>query len=480
MKKRMFLIMISLTLILLPMAACSKNRATAQKTMPGTVIQTGKATMLPTETTEALVSESAAGKSTKASYEMTSENPDAVAEANAKAEQAYMDFLNGKTKVSTDESFREDDADYNYDGLLHGTYSYDELKDAITILEGSELNAFYGLLDCGNDGISQLVLHFESVTSNHMNWVGIINLGKTGLELNFAYEDGDRISSELYTSSYLYIEGALGAGAYHSKLLTFDEAGKASELFTLNTYSQGFAGLVVYDLGAEDRADDLLKRFEDISGNSSLEIRAFREPGLFSVSVDTWSQDAQIKSEEEAIIAELVKLGAKQVSSNEMDKLSSIDSYRTEKVVLKPWGTHSRSNDEQAPPGENTSTKLYVDYLEGIILPSGMSYKEYIGDTSEYQVKLIISCDSPMTNVSIMELLLTDYTQAGEMVFSANEVYSLGTLNPAEPLLLATSFPGDYAFHGLSYTDAEGQSHTRAILISGMDGSVYFADAIFE
>ncbi len=475
MKKRFFLFMMALTLMLLPLCGCFKTRPTQRETMSPSTASSGKVTSSTAKTTEP-----SDKKSIKGSKETNTDEADAIKAANAKAEQAYMDFLNGKTKLSTHPSFSDDDADGNYDGLIHGTYSYDDLKATISEFEGSKLNAFYGFLDCGNDGIHQMVLRFESVTESFLNWVGIINLGPSGLELNYAYEDGGRIFSELYTSGYLLIEGAMGAGAYHSRLLSFDKSGRASEVFTQNYYNGSFASMVLYDFDIKNNVETLQKLFAEIAESSIMDIRVFMKAGFFAITVDNWSPDAQVKASEEAIIEELVKQGVKQLSAEEMDKLSSLEAYRTEEVVLLPWGEQISPNDIQTPSDENISTEVYVDYARASTLPGGIAYQEFIGDSSEIQVQLVISCDSGITNVSVMELYLTDYTQAGEMVFDAYEVFRLDTLSPNEPFLLATAFPGDYAYHGLSYTDAKGQDHTRVILMSGMDGSVYFSDAIFN
>ena len=59
-------------------------------------------------------------------------------DANTGAEAAYMEFLSGRSSVTTAECFRDDDQEYNQDGLAFGTYTIGEMRSAIAEYEMSE------------------------------------------------------------------------------------------------------------------------------------------------------------------------------------------------------------------------------------------------------------------------------------------------------------------------------------------------------
>ena len=69
-----------------------------------------------------------------------------------KAEDAYNDFLKNGRKVMTSKTYKEDDTDGNYDGLLYGEYSIDELREAYEELEGIGNTVKYVIMDLGDDG----------------------------------------------------------------------------------------------------------------------------------------------------------------------------------------------------------------------------------------------------------------------------------------------------------------------------------------
>ncbi|MDD2596018.1 MAG: hypothetical protein PHD11_09445 [Bacteroidales bacterium] len=149
------------------------------------------------------------------------------------SEQAYMDFLNGKIKVTTCEQFRADDNNGNFDGILYGSYSFSELKDAVAENEMSESNPKYAMVDFGHDGTTELVLRFESKNISFNSWVGIIKFDGTNLNLNYYYEDGYRTFSNLYTSGYLVTGGAVSASESITSLFQIDENGFGKEVTPL-------------------------------------------------------------------------------------------------------------------------------------------------------------------------------------------------------------------------------------------------------
>ena len=79
-------------------------------------------------------------------------------DANTGAETAYMEFLSGRSSVTTAECFRDDDQEYNQDGLAFGTYTIGEMRSAIAEYEMSESAVKYTFFDFGNDGTEELII----------------------------------------------------------------------------------------------------------------------------------------------------------------------------------------------------------------------------------------------------------------------------------------------------------------------------------
>ncbi|MBE6754606.1 MAG: hypothetical protein E7559_09720 [Ruminococcaceae bacterium] len=260
----------------------------------------------------------------------TNSEEEVTVDVNAAAEQAYMDFLAGKSKVKTAESFRKDDAEYNYDGLLYGEYSFDEMKSIIEEFEMTTSSAKYALLDLGQDGVKEMVLRFESNEPNYMNWTGILHYNGSGLDLNYYYEDGYRTFAHLYDSGWLCTGGSMGAGAGVTSIIGFDGKGVGSELFSVYSYYGTFVDSIGYDL-----SDDWYSMESGFSENyiGDFFVREYKDGESVKLSVSDWSEDEAMRAEEEAMIDRFVSLGAQLIAEEEMDRLSSLAPYESAEVV---------------------------------------------------------------------------------------------------------------------------------------------------
>lgn len=249
---------------------------------------------------------------------------------NAAAEQAYMDFLAGKSEVKTAESFREDDAEYNYDGLLYGEYSLDEMKELIEEYEMSSSTVRYAFADLGQDGVNELVLRFDSIDDNFMNWTGILRYNGSGLDLNYYYEDGYRTFAHLYDSGWLITGGSMGAGAGVTSIIGFDGEGFGVEKFSLYEYYGRFADSIGYDLTENW---NIIENSFSNDYNGEFFVREYNDGTVVKLSVSDWSEDQALRAEEEAYIDRLVNLGAQLITNEEMDEISSFASYETAEVA---------------------------------------------------------------------------------------------------------------------------------------------------
>ncbi len=250
---------------------------------------------------------------------------------NAAARQTYMDFLGGKVKAKTAESFRADDEEYNYDGLLFGEYSLDEMKSAVEAVEMTESKVKYAFLDFGNDGVEELVLRFESINPDFLTWTGVLRSEGDGLYINYYYEEGYRSYASLYSTGWLYSGGSMGAGASTYSITRFDGKGVGSKQFSVSDYNGFFAEEIGYDLSA-----DWFNRVGGWSGNynsDEFNVREYVDENGVKLAVIAWSEDASMRAEEEALIDELAALGASVVSLEDMDAISDTSPYEGEAVA---------------------------------------------------------------------------------------------------------------------------------------------------
>ena len=89
-----------------------------------------------------------------------------------------------------------------------------------------------------------------------------------------------------------------------------------------------------------------------------------------------------------------------------------------------------------------------------------------------------------MTDFTLPDLFVEDFTETGAVIFSATPVAldeergSLpSVMTPDTPVAVQLIFPGDLPAYGISYVDAGGDLRRFAIEVSGDDGSVLLEEA---
>ena len=105
----------------------------------------------------------------------------------------------------------------------------------------------------------------------------------------------------------------------------------------------------------------------------------------------------------------------------------------------------------------------------------------YDGPDSCY---ILFTTDSRVTDFTLLDLSVEDFTQTGAVIFSATPVEldeerdSLpSVMTPDTPVAVQLIFPGDLPAYGISYVDAGGDLRRFAIEVSGDDGSVLLEEA---
>lgn len=198
------------------------------------------------------------------------------------AEKQYREFMNGTGSLMTAERFREDDSEYNSDGLLYGEYTCAELKE---------------------------------------------NIEK--LELTYFYEYGYRTEATLYEIGLLAIGGSWGAGAHGMDYYRFGENCEADRLFSNNAYIGSFATQIAYDLQT-DQSEVLDPTGDsDLLTESRLEVSEYipaeKNGEGVKLYASGYNEDAGVKAAEEKMMQDLAAQGAELISGDEMDRLCSIE-----------------------------------------------------------------------------------------------------------------------------------------------------------
>ena len=97
---------------------------------------------------------------------------------------------------------------------------------------------------------------------------------------------------------------------------------------------------------------------------------------------------------------------------------------------------------------------------------------------------ILFTTDSRVTDFTLLDLSVEDFTETGAVIFSATPVAldeereSLpSVMTPDTPVAVQLIFPGDLPAYGISYVDAGGNLRRFAIEVSGYDGSVLLKEA---
>lgn len=373
---------------------------------------------------------------------------------------AYLEFLNGERKLVLASSYQEDDGDGNYDGLLYGEYSYPDLKAAIEIFEDTDSDTQYAYVDVNRDGVEELLLHFVAIKDCFLDWVGVIRYNNGQLELSYSYDYGYRSYATLYDNGILNISGSMGAGAQCSRYWQFSEKCDAEHLSDCSYYWGFFTSQIAYDLVKEPM--ELVELHED----SMLEITEFvpdssRNEGVY-IAVNEYNSDEKVRQSEEALVEQLVSLGAKLVTMEEMEKLSAVETGN--EVQWMDW------EEKCTIVKAINDNRFYTDTTD-------LVYSN-VCDKGDYSSTIVISTNKKITDVRLMSIQMVNVNQEGQLAVSGTVVDTLTELNPQTYWMVTLEFIGDTPNYGFAYMDENGNQIFKAIGMSGYDGSIFLEDAV--
>lgn len=112
-----------------------------------------------------------------------------------------------------------------------------------------------------------------------------------------------------------------------------------------------------------------------------------------------------------------------------------------------------------------TVPTLTAYYADNALLASGC-YVHYVGDTSEYAVKIVFRPGKTLRNVTFHTVDVANSGTIDQNLFYTYEI------TPSIPLVVEVAFPGDMTTYAICFEDENGWEDAYTVSISGMDGSV--------
>lgn len=114
---------------------------------------------------------------------------------------------------------------------------------------------------------------------------------------------------------------------------------------------------------------------------------------------------------------------------------------------------------------------ISANFAEDRLLSTG-NYHHYIGDTSEYAVKITFYAYETLKNATFLSMDLAETMEKGE------DLHFIPELTPEMPFVVEVAFPGDMTTYGISFTDQTGTTHCYTVSISGRNGTLVLSEYI--
>lgn len=126
-------------------------------------------------------------------------------------------------------------------------------------------------------------------------------------------------------------------------------------------------------------------------------------------------------------------------------------------------------NAPTAPP--LTSATVSVAFPDESTLSQFNSYDAYAEEGTEQPVDLLFTTDTEVTDFLFVKLTMGETAGSDDLLYTAETLYTCGTLAPGCPLMVSTAFIGDLPERGISYTDIDGATKYFGLALSGEDGA---------
>lgn len=256
---------------------------------------------------------------------------------------AYEMFLAGEMDVTVLEDPNDPYAQYMIPAK--GTYSYDELIDAILGEYPGKYDVKYTMFtpQLGEEGDDVFVLYLENHDPSFYSWIGFIAYDTDGLNMRFCQEFGYRSFFDLYYDGYVLTGGSNGAGAQDFNCHVVLPDSSLRTLFKSSHLYSTWCGDVTYQLDPD--MDYELR--PTLTMDSKLEMNVlYYGDGDVRFTVASYSDNKSIKAEEERFIQAIKDMGAVEIDRDEYDSLTSTDIDESKIINLSELKTYDTVEKE--------------------------------------------------------------------------------------------------------------------------------------
>lgn len=326
--------------------------------------------------------------------------------------KAYADVLADIYKLiavsSKDDSFSPDDGEYGIFSAAQG--QGENALDSIGYL----------LLDISGDNVPELLIILSDSDASEPH---------SGSEILAAYtyynNEPVYIFESYYRSAYRYMTG--------NKLMYEGSDSAMVSIFGEYTLSGDGRALVCKDY-----------YFSDAVSENSTQIAYYHNT---SGKVDaSASEKLDITSEE--FWAYRTKL-----------------SETVEALKYTPMSEYKASSKADA-----SKATLGADYFENVS-DKYSDYNSFTADNSDYSVKVLFFTDIAVKSFKVLKLTVGDDGN-DDISYQTSEMYVCEDLTPDKPVAVTMSFPGSLPQYAVSYVDADGETLTFAVSMSGENESI--------
>ncbi len=256
---------------------------------------------------------------------------------------AYEMFLAGEMDVTVWEDPNDPYAQYMIPAK--GTYSYDELIDAILGEYPGEYDVKYTMFtpDLGEEGDDVFVLYLENHDPSFYSWIGFIAYDTDGLNMRYCKEFGYRSFFDLYYDGYVLTGGSNGAGAQDFNCHCVLPDSSLRTLFKSSHLYSSWCGDITWTLDPD--MDYELRPTLTYDSGLEMKVLYFGDNDV-RFTVSGYSDNKAVKTEEERFIQAIKDMGAVEIDADEYDSLTNVDIDESKLIDLTKLKTYETVEKE--------------------------------------------------------------------------------------------------------------------------------------
>ena len=274
---------------------------------------------------------------------VTEPEPEEKKELDMPRSDAYEMFLAGEMDVTVYEDPNDPYAEYMIPAK--GTYSYDELIDAILGEYPGKYDVKYTTFtpELGEEGDDVFVLYLENHDPSFYSWIGFMAYDSDGLNMRFCKEFGYRSFFDLYYDGYVLTGGSNGAGAQDFNCHVVLPDSSLRTMFKSSHLYSSWCGDITWTLDPD--MDYELRPTLTYDSGLEMKVLYFGDDDV-RFTVSGYSDNKAVKAEEERFIQAIKDMGAVEIDADEYDSLTKVDIDESKLINLTALKTYDTVEKE--------------------------------------------------------------------------------------------------------------------------------------